>query len=252
MTNTAVKRLRIFVQSGCLAVAFLTAAPALADDLQKAASVPWTSGHAAELYSSFFPTTDKVGSFVRAAVINDQMQDTLDVEFNRPDVLDYALVDLKGDGKLQLVCRLDYSGRGISYDLVAISKAGGRFHVALLDSPGQLSKVSEIVRDLNGDGQKEVVVDEALSVGQDRSTPVAHFEHVYKYQQGEFVLADALFKHYYRNTLLPSLQVQLSAQEAQFKSSQATSPEGMLYERQKLDALRQSVKAVRQFLTIRQ
>jgi hypothetical protein len=246
MTKKATRTVCTFMRSACVLIGL--ALPVGANPLQDASAMPWKLRNAAALQAAAFPSADRVAGFVKSVIISDPLRDTLDVESNSPAVMDYALVDLKGDGTIELVCRLDFSGRGLSYDLVAIARSPHGFHVALLESPGELGKISDTVLDINNDGKKEVLVSEALRAGRDRSTPVPHFTHVYRYEGGQFVQSDRQFKHYYRSIVLPLLASELAKEEASFKSLPSLSPEQTLFRRQKLDALRQSIEATRQFL----
>jgi hypothetical protein len=234
-----------------LVVAATVALPisAVAASVQSAPAVPWKQSRVSELYASEFPTAIKVQEFINRVAVENHQEDTLSLEVKLPNILDYALLDLRGDGDVQLVCLLDYSGRGLSYYLVAVSKSGQQYRLDLLEAPGQLDKISNVAKDLNSDGKIEIIVDAPLTVGRDRSSPVPYFRHVYEYGDHGFTMADTRFRAYYRHTYLPSLEEQKLKQVREMNSLPTASRETLAYESENLNAIDGSIAATRRFLS---
>jgi hypothetical protein len=244
---TSTLRRLVFWAIVFLVAVHLTATASVIDGPQ-AETTPWTESHHNEL-SSLFPTATSVEDFVRAVVLQAHMQDVLDVEFNQPAILDYSFIDLSADGKLELVCRLDYSGRGISLYLIAISKIGKKFHIALLDSGMEFTNLSTIVRDIGNTGRKEVVVKVPIGISRGRAAPAPYFEHIFLYEGNQFVQADTSFRGYYRDMLLPELEQNLENEQQRLQAArEAHLDRAIEYEQEKADALKESIDAVVSFL----
>jgi len=128
-------------------------------------------------------------------------------------LVDYRFVDLKGDGSVQFVCLLDITGRRRPTILMAVENDHG--HLKTTDVTGGegglgLGYLSAILRDIRHNGRNEVVLSLALEPFRGVAAPTPYMEHIYLYQDGEFIPSDREFLDYYRNQALPERREELN------------------------------------------
>lgn len=215
--------------------------PAHAASLSEALSADWRSR--TEL-AKLFPDISAVQAFARRLLVAREGEDA---DIDPPTVLDYRLVDLQGTGRVQLVYRLDYSGRGVSRYLIVIDKINGRLRLTTLDPGVELGPLDRILVDLNQDGRTEILVDYPLAGRKDEAAPYPYFEAIYLYRPGIFVPADRQFIAYYRNVLLPKLERRAGLLHEQIEKS--SSPEEMENLQEQLAANETSVTAIKRFMS---
>lgn len=149
------------------------------------------------------------------AVMRSKLKNSDDLAIDPPKVLDYAYVDLTGNGQPpQLLCRLDYSGRGCPTVLAIIDRSHGLTQISYLYSGGGwigFGELRDAIFDLNNDGKHQLIVAEPIESVQSLVLPNPFFEHIYSFRDGKFVQSDAEFVAYYRDTVLPKLQAQLES-----------------------------------------
>jgi hypothetical protein len=211
------------------------------------ARINWNKQSIAEL-ERLLPDLKAVQQFAGDLLVAEPDVDLEDLAINPPEVVDYELADLKGDGSVQLVCLLDYTGHKRPTQLMAIENNQGNFETAYLEG-GEgglgIGLIQEVLRDLKHDGRKEVLMSYALEPFQGAVVPTPHLEHVYVYQDGQFVQSDRGFITYYENEVLPKLRQTLKG------LAQQTPPEDSL-ERElyqmSLDAKRKEIAAVSKML----
>jgi hypothetical protein len=160
---------------------------------------------------------------------------------------------MNGDGKLHLLCRLDYSHRGFSYYLAAISPTSDGYKVTILDTHGSpLGPLKNIVKDINHDGRSEVIVDRLLDSGPDWSRPRSYFEDIYTLRPNGFIRDDHSFLSYYKQILLPKLQAELVTDEGDLASSKIKGPSVLKsdsqYQSELIAARQGSIDAIDEFL----
>jgi hypothetical protein len=215
---------------------------------EMAASVEWTDANAGAL-QKLFPNRDGVAAFLAQVVPQTRAGQDLDFDSDVPAVMDYRFVDMNGDGKLELLARLDYSGRGVSLYLVAVYPAQGGFDAAVLNAGGRLGPLSKIVVDLANNGRKEVLDTVPLASGADEAAPVATFVHVYQFSNGSFYQADGAYTYFYRAQLLPSLQKKLWLGNQELVRMQARGAAQIVARKQaEINAIQGSIGAIKEFL----
>jgi hypothetical protein len=239
---------RISVVHAMFLVGGLSVSTFAADAGQPADTIAWTDNSYSQLRAAF--STNLIAqSFIYDVLENSTVPERLDIKFNKPDVLDFNFIDLDGNGKLHLMSRIDYSGRGRSFYLLDISRVGGLFHVAVLDTHGaELGKISDIVKDLDHNGRKEITVRRPLASGAEGSEQLPFFDDIYVSSGGRFVQEDEYFRSYYRNVLLPSLEKTSATLIGNMQAEQNASLEMQISERNTLSATQKSIEALRMFL----
>ncbi len=164
-------------------------------------TVRWTAQNMDALKQIF---SDKAGVevFIR------QMYGDVEVE---PNVGDYTVIDLNGDGDVELVATLDFSGRAFYTTLMVVHQVNERFKSCEVSSGGaNIGDLKSRIVDLRHNGTKQILVPRLLSPYAGASpTPVV--TDVYKWSRNGCQRANAEFKDYYSNTVLPRLTAALIA-----------------------------------------
>ena len=126
------------------------------------------------------------------------------------DVSDFEFIDMLGDGRVELVAAVDYSGREFFDDVLVVSRneEADKYDVQDLDA-WNLESLHGIIRDLNGDGRRELVVPVLLTpyLG---ARPIAVWYRVYGHDRTGYVDADKEFTAFYKNERIPRLQQKIA------------------------------------------
>jgi hypothetical protein len=181
---------------GCLVTMLGLARGATMDDI---ASVPWTEAHVDELRRF---DGRAVEDFVNRFRGGPGMHVT---------VGEFAWVDLAGDGQYQLVVTLDLSGRAY-FDYVAIYRRSRTGKVRRQWIEGQDVKLGRAIRDLDGDGTKELILLSGIDSGDPRGFawgPSRVWPKVYRLRSGSYVDGSAAFATYYDQEVLPPLEKEI-------------------------------------------
>ncbi len=243
--------LRAFV----ISLAFLSAARcSFAADTWQAGNTAWVTGNLQGLNASV--DAEAVQSILRRALADSSSKITWDADDPALQVSDFGFFDLRGDGKLELLAVLDYSGRGISTCLATVMRTESHLSVSLLDTTvfkgggGELGTLSNSIKDLEGNGHLELIVSKVISDRKDRSSPAAFFNNIYVYEFGKFVLSDNLFRSYYQQVVIPELQASVASKQAVIAAENTSGilPAHRLKSQKELIALEQSLDATKGFL----
>jgi|SRR5579862_7747998 len=132
-------------------------------------------------------------------------------------VKEYRLVDMYGDGSIELVALVDTSGRDYyGIDVVDKDHDEGRHKpkaaefdgFAIRDIPGDVESLDSALKDLDGDGVPEVVVWGQLDRACSGSGvhPCAGIPEVFQWNGYQFALAWTKFRWYYTQVVIPELE----------------------------------------------
>jgi hypothetical protein len=141
--------------------------------------------------------------------------------FSPVNVVQFEWADFAGNGKYALVVVWNTppaAEEGISiYQQNAVGK---------IDSPqvdlegyGHEGPLKDAIRDLNGDGKKELLVNIGFGEGTDKAeTPLTQWPAVYRLQNGQYVEASREFPGFYDREVLPPLEAKIAALEKKLDS----------------------------------
>lgn len=232
------------------AIAFIwCGVSAEAATLQEMLRITWNEQSMATL-KKLVPDRDTALAVVKEVIQLQPASDGDDLDVDGADVADYGFFDLNGDGNVQLVCALDYSGRGIVRGLVVINNRNG--HVGIVAAPDDegnygMGKLENVIQDIKGDGRKEIILEEALGSMVHRTIPTPYMDHVYVYRSEQFVQSDREFIDYYK-TQLDALRQEFETLSHQAPPSDATQEERQEYQ-QTIAAKQKEIEAVTKMLS---
>jgi len=113
----------------------------------------------------------------------------------------FTWVDLAGDGRYELLAI--YHSRCCSVLYIYWQDAPGKVSVQGYSTAGELDKT---IRDLNGDGKRELVLYAYLKSSGPGVGPTAMWPQVYRLQNGSYVEASRDFPSFYDTEVLPQLE----------------------------------------------
>jgi len=140
--------------------------------------------------------------------------------------MDFAWVDLAGDGKYELVVTTESrSGSGTS---IFWQDAPGKVREQYYDGSNDLDKM---IRDIDGDGIRELILIESLG-----GTPGSpEWPAVFRLQYGRYVEASQDFPKYYDTEVLPQLEKYISRSRQEVAEQQGKpKPTPLPYETQQM------------------
>jgi hypothetical protein len=204
---------RVFVLSFTLIVSIGPATSASAIDI---AEVRWDESNIAALRSASLSEIEKFANWV----LCDNIKDCSPIYVSQ-----FTWADLEGDGKYALI---DVWNTGHGPEAVAIYRrdnsrkmqdnAGDLTPVVLgyttqsIEVGGAEGSLSKAVRDLNGDGKKEILISAGFGLGPSLAeTPLAQWPLVYRLEDGRYVEASKDFPKFYDEEFLPQLQRKIDA-----------------------------------------
>jgi len=135
------------------------------------------------------PSREAVEAFIRE-LVDSQVQ---------ARVCGWEFVNLNNDGVNELVASLDYSGRLFCNTLVLISKTGDVFRTQSVPA-WNVTNVGDIMKDLNNDGAKELIVPQPL-LDYEGAKCMATWETVYQWDGNAFVDVSRRFPQIYKKRL---------------------------------------------------
>lgn len=127
--------------------------------------------------------------------------------------------DLAGDGTYQLVMTVDV-GRHFYNALVIYNRdANGKMSAQEIRG-WEIGPLSDVIRDLNGDGKKELIIPSQLPCSTYRGAGAAPtWPAVYRLENGHYIEASREFPNFYLNDVLPKLDRRIN--EARSEQAQA-------------------------------
>jgi hypothetical protein len=201
----SIKCFALIIMLGCIGCAQAMAL-GITEHAQR---MPWTTDHSVAMRKLFINT----------AAVQDFVNHFVGSEAVPAKVGEYRLVDMNGDGQLELMVTIDYSGRNFYTNIVLFSKHDGRIAFTQVSSEGaNIDNLDSHIVDIDHDGHKELLVPRLLSPYQG-AEPTAMFTDIYTYQDGHLVQSDKRFVNYYLNHRLPQLQARMT----QLRNGHATS-----------------------------
>jgi hypothetical protein len=123
------------------------------------------------------------------------------------DIGEFTWDDLAGDGSEELVLTRDVNGRQFFNALDIFQRdASGKVTYQELDG-WAIRDLHKVIRDLNGDGQDELVIPTVLF--QYNTAGTFTWPVVYRLKKGKYVVASRDFPRFYDNQVLPALEKQM-------------------------------------------
>lgn len=140
-----------------------------------------------------------------------------------PIVGEARFVDLDGDGGLELVATVDYSGRGFFSNVVVVQRRQGVFSWIELRSNGRsIEDLKSHLIDVDGDGKPELVIDRFMD-RYEGSEQVPIETVVYRWQKHGFKDDSEAVPEFYRTKVVPGLEKRLT--EALDRPSSSSRPQ---------------------------
>lgn len=119
------------------------------------------------------------------------------------DIGDFNWVDLADDGQYQLVMTLDVNGRAF-FNALLIFRREPSGKITYQEVRGwAIGDLKEVVKDLDGDGKKELVIPEVFVSHSTAET--ATWPEVYRLEKGMYKEASRDFPSFYNDEVLPQL-----------------------------------------------
>jgi hypothetical protein len=120
------------------------------------------------------------------------------------DIDEYTWADLQGDGKFELVASMDVNGRAFFDALLIFWRDASGKMIYQEVRGGRILDLGRVVRDLNGDGKKELVI--PIELVSHSSAGAAIWPAVYRLEKGKYVEASGDFPGFYEDEALPKLK----------------------------------------------
>jgi hypothetical protein len=123
----------------------------------------------------------------------------------------FEWADLEGNGKYSLVCVWDARGKVQTISIFQRAASGKIAQQSIdLEGYGHEENLADAIRDLNGDGKKELIINSGFGEGRDMAeTPLTQWPLVYRLQRGQYVEASREFPGFYDKEVLPLLEKQI-------------------------------------------
>ena len=189
----------------CLPVVVAIATTAAASAV-KIADMAWDDSHLAVLRSA---TVFDIEDFVN----RDPCEDDEDgIGCPKIVVHQFVWADLQGNGKYALVDLCDYGGpsRSLDIDIYQRNSSGEISDQSIAIDESVDDDLTHAIRDLNGDGKKELIVYSVL-YGRTRVDPLGELPSVYRLQGGQYVEASRDFPNFFDEEILPAMEKEIAA-----------------------------------------
>ena len=234
------------------AVSWMAVPQSKPSSMEEILRVNWNKQSLAEL-ERLIPDQTAAQQFATAVLMaqpHTEPDNVYKLDVDAEVVVEYEFVDLKGDGSVQFVCLLDFTGRMRPTILMAVENDHG--HLKTADLAGGegglgLGHLSGILRDIRHNGRNEVVTSNALEPFAG-IMPTPYMEHVYLYQDGQLVPSDREFLDYYRNQALPERREELN-ELLQHPPAPDADPEQREYFRKSVEAKQEEIAALKNLLS---
>ena len=120
-----------------------------------------------------------------------------------PSLCSFTFADLRQTGSLSLVVGYDSSGRGFCNDIDIVDRTGSGFESSSLPPAaiGQGEDVSKLTKDINGDGQLELVVNMLIGGYQGGTHCGLEWPVVFAWTGSSYADVSSQFKGFYRQAL---------------------------------------------------
>jgi hypothetical protein len=139
---------------------------------------------------------------------------------------EFTWADLVGDGRYELITTLYLSGRSF-FDYLAVYERddSGGISVQWFPEETAIGRLSTVIRDLDDDGRKELIVPTLYPSGAYGAVSVGTaWPAVYKLKNGVYVEASKEFGRFYDNDVLPGLAKDIAEERAKAGTSASYSP----------------------------
>jgi hypothetical protein len=198
-----------------LAIIVLVRAAATASSAE-IGDMAWDESNIATLRSANVADIEK---FVNQ-VLCDDIKDCAPVK-----VREFAWADIEGDGKYALIDVWNTGGRAEGVGIyqrnssAKVQENDGELTPAIpgyttqsIDVDGYANEdLTNAIRDLNGDGKKELIVSSGFGLGRSMAeTPLAQWPEVYRWQDGHYIEASREFPGFYDKEVLSPLEEKIS------------------------------------------
>jgi hypothetical protein len=168
-----------------------------------------------------------VAKFVNGVECGDKSPCGINIE-------EFAWADLESNGKYALVDVWDNGNRAEAVSIYQ-RNSSGQINDQSIDVEGYAyEKLTNAIRDLNGDGKKELIINRGFGEGPGgmAGIPLAEIPLVYRLQDGQYVEASREFPGFYDKEVLPPLEQEVATLRKKLDSEAEarTSGEALLKE----------------------
>jgi hypothetical protein len=196
---------RVFRASLVIAIAMVFAETGIARAAE-IGNVPWTESNVQTLETFSKP---HIVRFVNEVSGN---EGTI-LASKEGDIGDFTWADLAGNGNYQLLVVYDVNGRGFFNDLaIYTQEIPGKIVRSDIEGWGIGWDLSKVVRDLNSDGVKELIIPKVLISHSTADTLT--WPSIYRMKYGKYVEASREFPSYYDYEVLPEIERGIARAEA--------------------------------------
>jgi hypothetical protein len=207
---------------GIVSIGFAVLVPSVgrAVSANEIANLTWDESNITALRSA---TLSDVGEFINRVLCDDK--DTKDC--GPIEVRQFAWADIEGKGKYALVDVWDTGGKeeGIGIyqknSSARVQENEGDLTPAIpgyitqsidIDGYGYEGPLADKIRDLDGDGKKELLVNSGFEIGRTMAeTPLIQWPKVYRWQDGRYIEASSDFTTFYDKEVLSPLEERIAA-----------------------------------------
>lgn len=128
---------------------------------------------------------------------------------------EFRWVDLAGNGNYQLVLTEDVNGRHFYNALIVYGRDSSGTLRAQEIRGWEIGRLTDVIRDLNGDGNDELIIPTQQSCSTYRGAgAVPVWPAVYRLANGHYVEAGKDFPRFYKNEILPKLNEAIASAKA--------------------------------------
>ncbi len=125
------------------------------------------------------------------------------------EIGEFTWADLAGDGTYQLVLTEEVSRRFYNALIVYNRNSAGKLSAQEIDG-WEIENLSNVIRDLNGDGRDELIIPSAQPCAEYENGGLHIWPAVYRLENGHYVEASHDFPNFYDNEVLPKLNEGIS------------------------------------------
>ncbi|HSC46795.1 MAG TPA: hypothetical protein VLG68_01770 [Gammaproteobacteria bacterium] len=212
---------QFFICAGLLITGFVTAAHADSVTTQLGYK-RWDAQHIEDV-KALLPDKASVESFINDMYVQANANNPVWANNVPATVGPYEFAQLHNDGSYQFVAVVNSSGpeRPFYRTLAIVDNKNGKLSMTELktNTLGFEDDIDAIVVDINKDGKHEIVVPRRLGDLVGTATPSPELDDIYVWNGNKFEQRDSSFKDYYRNTVLPKIQKNMTAKQQEKEST---------------------------------
>ncbi|HET9555312.1 MAG TPA: HEAT repeat domain-containing protein [Anaeromyxobacteraceae bacterium] len=166
----------------------------------------------ADSLSAYSWATSQADGVSRVAWSAEQVSAFLESIMHPDDAIsvgDFRFADLLGDGHLELVATIDYSGRTFFNHVLVVRRNGPAMFAVQQIKAFDVRSLDGRIVDVDGDGRQELVLPEALTPYLSGPVPQVRWVAIYRWTGTVYEDSSRSFTAYYSTSILPALRAAL-------------------------------------------